>query len=321
LEDVVNSSTASGAPDGHLEPPPAGHSLSPEDVNQNTVLDEYGTANMGLGQYGAGGVASKSQNTAIVAATPDNPYSPRISSCSATARKNWVSGARHVLKLVDGGFGNVPVSPVGTLADPGGFTVAAENPVYIQGNYNTYPTDPFWSGGGDVLGHSSAAVIADAVTILSNNWNDTVSMVGIPGNTDVTYVHSGGPYAGNRAATTTWYRLAVAGGKNLAFPFPSWESSTDYGFGTDGGVHNFLRFLEDWSGQTLNYGGSLVSLYYATYDTGIFKCCTYSVYSPPVRNYIFDADFTTPSGLPPGTPMFKDVEALTYRQLFTTRTY
>jgi hypothetical protein len=115
--------------------------------------------------------------------------------------------------------------------------------------------------------------------------------------------------------------VAIAGGKNMAFPFPSWENATDYGFGTDGGIHNFLRFLEDWNstGATLNYGGSLVSLYYATYGTGVFKCCAYSVYQPPARNYIFDNDFTLPSGLPPGTPMFRDVETLSYRQLFTTR--
>ena len=73
--------------------------------------------------------------------------------------------------------------------------------------------------------------------------------------------------------------------------------------------------LED----TLNYKGSLVSLYYSTYNTGIYKCCN-TVYDPPTRNYCFDLDFTTPGGLPPGTPMFRDVESLGYRQLFTTRT-
>ena len=31
---------------------------------------------------------------------------------------------------------------------------------------------------------------------------------------------------------------------------------------------------------------------------------------PPARNYIFDADFTTAiKALPPGTPMFRDVES------------
>ncbi len=48
---------------------------------------------------------------------------------------------------------------------------------------------------------------------------------------------------------------------------------------------------------------------------------TYSVYQPPDRHYFFDTDFTLPggAGLPPGTPLFRDVESLTYRQFFTTR--
>ena len=82
---------------------------------------------------------------------------------------------------------------------------------------------------------------------------------------------------------------------------------------------NFLRCLENWGGSTLNFKGSLVSLYYATYNTGVYKCCT-SVYSPPTRNYSFDSDFTNPAGLPLGTPLFRDVDSLGYRQLFTART-
>jgi hypothetical protein len=207
-------------------------------------------------------------------------------------------------------LGNVPLITSGSAAGTGGFTVASENPVYVLGDYNSNSTDPFWSGGADASGHSAAAVIGDAVTVLSNNWVDLNSMTGVPTQA-ATY----------RPASTTYYRTAIAGGKNMSFPFPSWENSTDYGFGTDGGVHNFLRFLEDWSGSTLNYGGSLVSLYYATYNTGLFKCCTYSVYQPPTRNYIFDSDFTVPQGLPPGTPLFRDVDSLGYRQLFTVRSY
>jgi hypothetical protein len=161
-----------------------------------------------------------------------------------------------------------------------------------------------------MAGHAASAVIADAVTVLSNSWSDLASM-----SNDPTLPK------GNRTASTTHYRVAIAAGKPLAFPFPSWETGGNYGFGTDGGVHNFLRFLEDWQtpAATLNYGGSLVSLYYSTYNTGVFKCCTYSVYQPPIRNYIFDQDFTVPAGLPPGTPMFRDVESLSYRQVLTPR--
>jgi len=315
---VVNASSAAGTPDGSLQTPVAN---SPEDVNLNGALDNFGPANMGLGFWNDG---THNLNALIVAANPDDPYgtaapSARITSCVNTARKNWVSGARHVLRLVDGALGNVPLSPVATTLNGvtynGGFTVASENPVYIQGNYNSSPGDNFWPNGvqtgvADLAGHSAAAVIADAVTILSNNWKDLNSMTPVPTQPQ-----------GNRTATTTYYRLAVAGGRNLSFPFPSWANSNpDYPFATDGGVGNFLRFLEDWSGATLNYGGSLVSLYNATYATGLFKCCTYSVYQPPTRNYVFDSDFTLPQGLPPGTPLFRDVNSLGYRQLFATRT-
>jgi len=332
LEDVINADgtgdTAAGTPDGVLEPTPANKQYSPEDVNQDGLLDAFGTANLGLGFYGTGTTSTLNLNYFVTKTNPDDQfgtasYNSRIASCSI-ARKNWVSGARHVLKLVDGSLGNVPNSPTGTAADPGGFTVASENPVYIQGDYNSNSGDNYWPSGvqtgvADLAGHSSAAVIADAVTVLSNTWVDQQSILGNPtvanGNNSPTQAQY------NRPGSTTYYRVAIAGGKNMAFPFPNWENATDYGFGTDGGIHNFLRFLEDWqtTGATLNYGGSLVSLYYATYNTGVFKCCQYSVYQPPTRNYIFDSDFTLPQGLPPGTPMFRDVESLTYRQLFTTR--
>ena len=304
LEDVINASSAAGTPNGALETVPLGKTLSPEDVNQNGVLDEFGTANLGLGQFNG----NVNQNAQIIASAPDNPYLPRINSCSVTARKNWVSGARHVLRLVDASLGNLPVTPGGTLANPGGFTVASENPVYIIGPYNTNPTDTVWTTGVDMTGHSSAAVIADTVTLLSSTWSDYASL-GIGGDGTVTNPN-------NRTDNNNeYFRLAIAAGKNINFPQPTWGAGQD--FGTDGGVHNFLRYLENFN-AALNYKGSIVSLYYATYNTGVYKCCTV-VYSPPTRNYSFDIDFSTPSGLPPGTPMFRDVESLGYRQLFTAR--
>jgi hypothetical protein len=219
-----------------------------------------------------------------------------------------VSGPRHVLKLVDGALGNVPMrtDAGATLASPGGFTVASENPVYIQGNYNSNATDTTWNATPtNQAGHSAASVIADAVTLLSNDWKDLNSMLGVV--TDKT--------ANRNPVSNSYYRVAIAGGKNMTFQQPA---GTSQDFGTDGGLHNFMRYLEDWSGQTVHYKGSLVSLYYSTYDTGIFKCCTV-VYGVPTRDYTFDSDFSSPGGLPPGTPLFRDVNSLGYRQLFATR--
>jgi len=319
LEDVINASSTAGLPDGQLDTIPPGRSISPEDVNENGVLDNFGAANLGLGFWGTVGNAAQNLNTQINSTANPDPFGTaagaRIASCSTTARKNWVSGARHALRLVDGSLGNVPVTPAGTITDPGGFTVASENPVYIWGDYNSSSADSTWnSTPADIVGHSSAAVIADAVTFLSSSWSDLPSF-GIGGDGTVTNPN-------NRNANTDYYRVAIAGGKNVNFPRPTWEpaypNTSGDDFGTDGGVHNFLRYLENWNG-TLNYKGSIVSLFYATYATGIYKCCNV-VYNPPTRNYVFDTDFSTPQGLPPGTPMFRSVESLSYRQMFTSRT-
>jgi len=119
--------------------------------------------------------------------------------------------------------------------------------------------------------------------------------------------------------------VAIAAGKNVTFTFPSgWAAAGDApatadDIGTDGGIHNFLHLMENWSGTNEYYKGSLASLYYSTYNTGFYKCCT-AVYNNGTRNFSFDLDFQSPYGLPPGTPMFKDVESLSYRQLFTPRT-
>jgi len=122
----------------------------------------------------------------------------------------------------------------------------------------------------------------------------------------------------NRIAQSTYYRVAVAGGKTIAFL--NVNQTPEFAFGMDGGVHNFLRFIEDWGGMpgtnaqsSLWYKGSLVSLYWNNYATGTFKCCNL-VYNPPDREYVFDPLFTLPQNLPPGTPMFRNVDNLSYRQ-------
>ncbi len=320
LEDVVNSATANGTPDGALDPTPVGKTSSPEDVNLNNKLDNWGAQNLGLGMgyipaipanvaAGTAYASGNQVNSRVNATAAPDAYvvGNRIPNCSV-AQGNWVSGARHVLKLVDGSLGNMPLRPDN---GQGGVTIGSENPVYIFGNFNSNAADPVWGGGANQPGESAAAVIADAVTVLSNNWSDWNSIL--------TAATQPNP---NRWASTTYYRVAVAGGKNVNFPFPGWETAVDYGFGTDGGVHNFLRFIEDWQdpGATLNYMGSLVSLYYSTYNTGTFKCCAYSVYQPPTRNYIFDPNFTQPQNLPPGTPFFRDIDNLSYRQNFAACT-
>ena len=302
LEDTINiSAGTAGTPDGVLEG--TNDNKSPEDVNLNGKLDKFGPVNMGLG-FGLN--ASINSNS-----TKPNPYI-RMSSCMNTGRPNWVSGARHVLRLVDGTLGKVPTQPAGT----GGFTLVSENPVYILGDYNANASqEGTWMNTETTppTGEAASSIIADSVTLLSNAW-----FSGTGGDID-TFTN---PFTDDArtAASTTHYRVAIAGGKNRTFTSPSWsQNGTLYAFGTDGGLHNFLRFIENWSSQDLYYKGSLVSLYYSTYATGTYKCCNKAVYQPPDRHYAFDTLFSNPANLPPGTPMFRDVDNLSYRQDLTPR--
>jgi hypothetical protein len=279
LEDVINPTSATGTPDGALQ--------APEDVDGNLKLDAWGRANIANAFY-FGGVR---QN-----ASPTLPFAKL--DCLNGGRQNQVTGARHVLRLVDGDLGNLPLRPdTGT----GGFTVSSENPVYVWGNYNSNNADPFWTNQNAAdIGHSAAGIIADAVTLLSNNFTDEIDMQNTLAMT-------------NRNAAATYYRTAIAAGKNINFPSPSGAIAGQNDLGTDGGVHNFLRYIEDWGGINLYYRGSLVSLYYSQYATGIYKCCS-QVYNAPGRKYFFDNEFLIPANLPPGTPMLQDVVNLTYWQ-------
>ena len=63
------------------------------------------------------------------------------------------------------------------------------------------------------------------------------------------------------------------------------------------------------------YRGSMVSFFINRQATGTFKCCDADVYNRGDRDWHFDTDFLLPARLPPGTPMFRDVNTLTFRQL------
>ena len=60
--------------------------------------------------------------------------------------------------------------------------------------------------------------------------------------------------------------MAIAAGKSIPFPQPAWGG---HDMGTDGGMHNFLRYLENRgvNSSTVNYAGSMISMYYSQYDT------------------------------------------------------
>ena len=278
-EDIVNPASAAGTPSTTLD--------VGEDVNNNLVLDVYGETPTACCGVVPAGTTSPSPYDAN--ARPWTQFTAASSGNPGMARVNKQVLFRRALKLVNGGI-NAGVNNLPTA----GLTVASENPVYVQGNYNAT------SASANAAPNVAAAIIADGVTLLSNQWLDSTSFLA-PNDPALRPV-----------TTSASYRMAVAAGKTLSFPRPAWAAAQD--FGTDGGVHNFLRYIEGWNGQTLNYRGSIVSLFTSRQAIGAYKCCT-NVYSPPTRAYAFDTNFLLPALLPPGTPMFRDVNTLTFRQI------
>ena len=108
--------------------------------------------------------------------------------------------------------------------------------------------------------------------------------------------------------------MAILAGKGALFPQPAGTSAT---YGTDGGAHSFIRFLEDNGGapDTIHYKGSMATFYYNRQAVGVFKGTNGFVYGiPAVRDYTFDTDFQTPALLPPLTPVFRDMNAVGFSQ-------
>jgi hypothetical protein len=160
---------------------------------------------------------------------------------------------------------------------PYGFTVATAQPIYVWGNYNVS------NNLGSSLGKNSttftwpAALMGDAITILSGNWNDATTSKK-PGVSDTTV------------------NAAVIGGN-----VPSTNSMYS------GGVENFIRTLESWGGTgDLWYNGSIVVMFPSVYATNFWRQ-TGNYYDAPTRHWAFDTNYTRQAGLPPLTPQAKGV--------------
>lgn len=202
-----------------------------------------------------------------------------------------------------------------TASNTRGFTVATENGIYVKGNYNATGVASIPVTGNtpyndylpfDTVLHIPASIVSDALTILSNSWQDGRSF--------------SSPYdQDNRRATDTTVRFAMISGDTI----PSKDATPNQGGISprlNGGVHNFKRFLERWTNPSdstfkinLNYAGSLINLYNSRNNNGSFKCCN-TVYNPPVRNWVFDSTFLNPSRLPPGTPYFQYVQTTGFQR-------
>ncbi len=309
--DVVNSSNpATGCPNNVLD--------NGEDID-NTTGTSYG-----LFYYGAQASYIHAANTALASLLPgqlgilpnlnttglaasscpiptystvDNIWPMMLAANSEAARENPPLFFRRAIKIVNASnLSAVGACPNGVNC---GLAFATENPVYVQGDFNANFGGSQFNGTTEV----ATSIAGDAVTLLSDNWNDINSFVS--------------PYSTTyRQGSTTWYQTAIVAGKPLHFLQPT---GTGNDYGTDGGVHNFLRYIEAWSG-TLEYRGSIVALYTSRQANSTFKCCN-TVYSPPDRGYNFDTNFLNPTLLPPRTPLFRSINTTGWTRVLTPGVY
>jgi hypothetical protein len=146
-----------------------------------------------------------------------------------------------------------------------GLTVVSNDPAYVQGDFNN-------------VNKKSASVFADAVNIISNNWDDA---------------NSSGDKSGRTATETTVNAAFIAG-----------VNETDWGK-YSGGLENYPRLHENWSGITLTIRGAFVSMWDSQIATGDWQN---SSYDAPIRNWDWDTDFGSLDNLPTFTPYAVEID-------------
>jgi Tfp pilus assembly protein PilX len=215
-------------------------------------------------------------------------------------------------------------------ADPTGLTVVSDQAVYVQGNYNYYPSMTLST-------KLPAAVLGDTLNVLSQSWEVPVI---VDKNKDIQYQYNNDRKTGGSLAAARNLQPAdgyfIKGNVTLqcpTSPCPQFTGVATFGInaaflaGVDvttvghynGGLENYPRFHEDWSPggtqRALNYRGSFVSLGTPQYANGEWcgTGATCNIYDPPARNWDYDASFNDANFLPPLTPQVN----LLRQQLFT----
>lgn len=143
-----------------------------------------------------------------------------------------------------------------------GFSVATDDPVYIKGDYNT-------------VNQTLAMVAGDSVGILSNAWDDRDA-------------ESGDSFGDRVASQTTVNAVTIQG------VVPSANSTYS------GGVENYFRFLENWSGTDFVFSGSIIQLWLSEIALGTWSYGS-PVYTAPNRVWSWDTALQGING-PPGAP-------------------
>ena len=172
-----------------------------------------------------------------------------------------------------GAVGVVRVLNGGELPS-GGLTVASPDPVYVRGHFNASGTN------------QPALICGDAVTFLSAGWSEETSWAEV---------------AVRTAADTTVRAVVLTGAT---------QSEGDY---YSGGLENALRLIENWTGRSFLFRGSVVCLWDSQIAVGPFvgdgdQC------APPESNIEYDDAYRGTTFVPPDCPTVAGFETLNWSQ-------
>ncbi|NCO75998.1 MAG: hypothetical protein GW795_05570 [Cyanobacteria bacterium] len=188
-------------------------------------------------------------------------------------------------------------------SDPTGLTIASDQAIYVQGDYNVAQYDYNSPAGGFSASLSSptpdsarktrvhnkqpASILADSFTPLSNACLNSDQMLNHRPNSGCDI--GNGDTGTKVPASHTEMNMALLSGVDKTL-----------GKSYNGGLENYPRFMENWSDKEWRYKGSFVSIFIPSRVSGAWG----GGYSPPLRPWDYDTDFNDPTNLPPLTPQF-----------------
>ncbi len=206
---------------------------------------------------------------------------------------------------------------------PNSMMLSSDQSVYIQGNFNNNSFNdatnlPNTSPNTPSPDRLPAAIVADTITVLSNQCVSGNNPLGVP----LGQLTCGLPPQIN-GATQSYNNVTSAIAINAAFLSNTQVSNGNLGSGRyntsldksyGGGVNNYIRLLEDWNNNNdplaLNYTGSLISLNEPIEYGGLYRAggidpadpVGTSYYNVPFRNFNYDTNFNLITKIPPLTP-------------------
>ena len=225
------------------------------------------------------------------------------SNATTTNSQGAGSGTRTSVRLLNGGkLPNRRAADPANAFLPEGLSVATNAPIYTVGHYNA---DGALAGDlSDMTTPEAdevpAAIIADAISVLSSNWATTDFVTGavVPAG-DLSSSSSSRPNANHTEVSAAFLTGVVE---------TSGTSNSQY----SGGVENYPRFHEKWSGKSLRYRGSIVALFASEIALGTWA---QSKYGAPRREWGFNSMFGSQRRYPPGTPIIRTFRRLDYRDI------